>query len=250
MERLGVNIMSIDYKQLETMVREAMFTGGGINEPSAPEGVPHRMPAADHGEKEQDMGDPKANKMYDVALAAREATEELVEALDDPVYDAAYEHAFKASACLRRVLNSLVESGAHPMPDQQVVAPPADMQKYAAQSGKAMGDYAGGAIIGTGFDGMGMEEQQDFSLGKGTVTKQAQAQGTRDRGSAIGKGDVLAGVDSRERAILVDIEKVLTQIADETNLVKYRPVLQTFIKKFMADVKRSEPTEPEPGEAV
>ena len=25
--------MTIDYKQLEALVREAMFTGGGINEP-------------------------------------------------------------------------------------------------------------------------------------------------------------------------------------------------------------------------
>ena len=79
--------MTIDYKQLEALVREAMFTGGGINEPSAPEGVPHRMPAADNDEKEQDKGDPEANRLYDVALAAREAAEKLVEALDEPVYD-------------------------------------------------------------------------------------------------------------------------------------------------------------------
>ena len=46
----------------EALVKEAMFTGGGINEPSAPEGVPHRMPAADNDEKEQDKGDPEANQ--------------------------------------------------------------------------------------------------------------------------------------------------------------------------------------------
>ena len=123
--------MSIDYKQLKSFVKEAMFTGGGINEPSAPEDIPHRMPAADTDSKEQDMGDPKANALYDIALAAREATEKLVEALDDPIYDSAYEAAFKATSCLRNVLNSLEESGAHPMPDQRVVAPPAKMQKYA-----------------------------------------------------------------------------------------------------------------------
>ena len=135
--------MAIDYEQLKGLVKEAMFTGGGINEPSAPDGVPHRMPAAGTEPPEQDQGDPKANKMYDKALAAREATEELVEALDDPVFDNAYEFAFKASACLRRVLNSLEESGAHPMPDQRVVAPPAWMQKY--NDGSSAGDYAGGA---------------------------------------------------------------------------------------------------------
>ena len=53
--------MTIDYKQLEALVREAMFTGGGINEPSAPKGVPHRMPAADDDEKEQDKGDPEGS---------------------------------------------------------------------------------------------------------------------------------------------------------------------------------------------
>ena len=45
---------------------------------------PHRMPAADGADKEQDMGDEDANNMYDIALAAREAAEQLVEALDDP----------------------------------------------------------------------------------------------------------------------------------------------------------------------
>jgi hypothetical protein len=122
--------MSIDYEQLKTLVKEAMFTGGGINEPSAPEGIPIRMPAADISGKEQDMGDPKANKLYEVALKARETTEELIEKLDQPIYDDAYEHAFKASACLRRALNSLIESGAHPMPWQQVVPPPSKQQKF------------------------------------------------------------------------------------------------------------------------
>ena len=81
--------MSIDYEQLKDFVKEAMFTGGGINEPSAPEGIPHRMPGSETEEPEQDKGDPVANDMYDVALAAREATEALVEALDDPTFDAA-----------------------------------------------------------------------------------------------------------------------------------------------------------------
>ena len=132
--------MTVDYKQLRTFVKEAMFTGGGINEPSAPEGVPHRMPAADDPEKEQNMGDSKANELYAIALAAREATEDLVEALDDPVYDGPYENAFKASACLRRVLNEIQALGAHPMPSQHVVPPPTDQQKYAG-FGSSYGGY-------------------------------------------------------------------------------------------------------------
>ena len=146
--------MSIDYKQLRAMVQEAMFTGGGIQEPSAPEGIPHRMPAADTADKEQDMGDPQANELYDMAVAAREATEKLIVALDEPIYDGAYEYAFKASACLRKALNSLEESGAHPMPTDRVVAPPANMQKY---SGSIPYGFGGGSI-GIG-DGGGLEEQ-------------------------------------------------------------------------------------------
>ena len=79
--------MSVDYKQLKILVKEAMFTGGGINEPSAPEGIPHRMPASDTRDKEQDQGDPKANELYSMAVDARAAVEDLVVALDDPFYD-------------------------------------------------------------------------------------------------------------------------------------------------------------------
>ena len=151
--------MSIDYKQLQLLVKEAMFTNGGINEPSAPEGVPHRMPAADKDTPEQDKGDPEANDLYDLALTAREATEQLVEALDEPIYDDAYEQAFKASACLRKALNSLEGSGAHPMPDQRVVAAPEYQQRFSGGSG---GDYAGGGMIGMGGgDFGGLEEQED-----------------------------------------------------------------------------------------
>jgi hypothetical protein len=135
--------MSIDYKQLKSLVKEAMFTGGGINEPSAPEGIPHRMPAAEPPDHEQDMGEPAANEMYDLALAAREAVEKLVEALDSPIFDGAYEHAFKASACMRRALNSIEDAGAHPMSYQRVVAPPVNQQKYDA--GRSAGVYSLGA---------------------------------------------------------------------------------------------------------
>tara|TARA_R110000824_G_scaffold169669_1_gene346808 strand:+ start:1696 stop:2259 length:564 start_codon:yes stop_codon:yes gene_type:complete len=124
--------MTIDYNQLKALVKEAMFTGGGINEPSAPEGIPHRMPSADTTDKEQDMGDPEANNLYAMAVEAREGVEELIVALDAPIFDAAYEHAFKASACLRNAINTIEQAGAHPMPDQRVAAPPRDQQKYNA----------------------------------------------------------------------------------------------------------------------
>lgn len=142
--------MTIDYEQLKRFVKEAMFIGGGINEPSAPKGVPHRMPAADITDKEQDQGDPKANELYAVALTAREATEKLIEALDDPLYDDAYQHAFRATASLRKVLNSIEEMGAHPMPDQRVVAPPPRNQKYTGTAGYLPMTFSGGGELEEG----------------------------------------------------------------------------------------------------
>jgi len=226
--------MTIDYKQLEALVKEAMFTGGGINEPSAPEGVPHRMPAADNDEKEQDKGDPEANRLYDIALAAREATEKLVVALEEPIYDDAYEHAFKASACLRKALNSLEGSGAHPMPSQRVVAPDKEQQPYGMGSAGAMNYYTMG-YAGAGDMGAGLEEQEDSLKGFGTgmVTKQAQAKSELEKSKAIAKGDTLDGVDNKERAMLVQIEKIMTDIAEKDNLVKYRSVLQTTLKNLL-----------------
>jgi len=231
--------MSINYKQLEALVREAMFTGGGINEPSAPDGVPHRMPGAEPPDKEQDMGDDEANEKYDIALAAREATEQLVEALDLPIYDGAYEHAFKASACLRKALNSLVEVGAHPMPIQRVVAPDPGEQMYSA-GGSNAGDFSGGMGgfamgMGDGAGGM-MENENEDSLkdfGSKTTTKSDQVKGTLSRSKAIAGGDILAGVDNRERGMLTQIEKALTKIADEDDLTNYRGPLQTVLKQLL-----------------
>ena len=224
--------MNIDYKQLEALVREAMFTGGGINEPSAPEGVPHRMPAADTDTPEQDKGDPEANHLYDVALAAREAAEKLVEALDEPIYDDAYEHAFKASACLRKALNSLEGSGAHPMPDQRVVAPDKEQQPYGMGGGM---DYYSMGYAGVGDMGAGLEEQENAlkGFGSGMVTKQAQAKGELERSKAIAKGDTLGGIDNKERGMLVQIEKILTDIAEKDDLVKYRSVLENTLKNLL-----------------
>ena len=225
--------MTIDYKQLQTLVKEAMFTGGGINEPSAPEGVPHRMPAADTDTPEQDKGDPEANNLYDLALVAREATEKLVEALDEPIYDGAYEHAFKASACLRKALNDLEDAGAHPMPDQRVVAPAKSQQPYGTGGSGAMNYYSMGYADFGG--GVGLEEQDDAlkGFGSGTVTQQAQAKGELEKSKAIAKGDTLGGVDDKERGMLVQIEKILTDIAEKDDLIKYRSALQNILKNLL-----------------
>lgn len=166
------SLMKVGYDQLKLFVKEALAHDGpgGVMAPSAPADVPYRMPSADTWDKEQDMGDPKANKLYDVALAAREATEALVEALDEPIYDNAYEHAFKASASLRRVLNSLEETGAHPMPSQRVVAPPPKMQKYAGTV-----PYQGTLTYGANSAASEMVEEMEAS--KTPVSKEVKGEG-------------------------------------------------------------------------
>jgi hypothetical protein len=244
--------MSVDYEQLKAFVKEAMYSAGGFADgsaptsggaimgPSAPEGIPHRMPAADTADKAQDQGTKEANRLYDIALAARESTEVLVEALDDPTFDAAYEHAFKASACLRRVLNSLEETGAHPMPSQRVVAPPPGMQKYAG--GANAGGYAGG--LGTNAMAAGIEEAAGSlkGFGSGVTTQSSHAQAEKGKAAAVASGDVLGGVDDRERKILLQIEDVLTDAAEKADLVKYRPLLKTFLTQFLKKIENDPDT--------
>ena len=227
--------MSIDYNQLKKLVL-LEFGGdgpGAVMAAGAPADIPIRMPAAGTETPEQDQGDRKANEMYDLALIAREAAEELVEALDEPIFDSAYEHAFKASANLRRALNSLEETGAHPMPDQRVVPPPPRRQKY---FGGSMGGYAGDAASAEGAIQEAPEQLKGF--GVGTVTQSVHGQKTKTKGAAVAGGKVLQGVDVRERKILLQIEDILTDVADKVDLVKYRPLLTAFLTQFLNKVKK------------
>jgi len=237
--------MTIDYDQLKTLVKEAMFTGGGINEPSAPEGIPIRMPAA---EPSQEEGDPEANALYDVALRAREATEELVAALEDPTFDDTYEYAFKASACLRKALNSLEGMGAHPAPQDRVVAPPSWAQKYNSGGG----DYGGGGMLGYAAGLGGFEEglkskqiseiEEDptkalTQLGIGTMSKSQQGKEKRDLATGIASGEELAGVKPNERKMLQQLEQHLLSMADKGDLTAYK---QYFIKVLKPIIKQIE----------
>ncbi len=239
--------MSIDYTQLKNIVKEALGgdAPGGFVGASAPADVPHRMPAADPSKEE---GDPKANKMYEIALAAREAAEQLVEALDDPTFDDAYEFAFKASAALRRVLNSLEASGASPTPEQRVVAPPADQQKYgsdtsyrptaAASGGTSFGAHAQhGVALSDIAEGPGDEQLVGSRFGQGALSKGAQAAALKAKGTQLAQGDTLGGVDQKERKMLQDLEGILTKVADEDNLLKFRPMTIEYLKKIQALMK-------------
>jgi len=115
---------------------------GGIMDPNMVPFVPHREPAADPPPQSREAT--KEDELYTLALTAREATEELVKALDDPIYDTAYENAFKATQALRKALNALIGVGADPTPAQRVVAPPTDEQPGGQVShGFLPGTYSG-----------------------------------------------------------------------------------------------------------
>lgn len=121
---------------------------GGIMDPNMAPFVPHRMGA---GEPSVDPVDSpveeEASKLYDIALEAREATERLIVALDNPIFDTAYEDAFKATNCLRRVLNSLLDMGASPDPEQRVVAPDTIKQDYSNIENYKAPKFAGGTAV-------------------------------------------------------------------------------------------------------
>jgi len=119
---------------------------GGIMDPNMVPFVPHREPAADPPVEDEEPT--PADLMYQLALKAREATEDLVKALDHPIYDEAYEAAFKATAALRDALNALEGVGADPVPDERVVAPPPYAQGGMAQPWSATSAPTHGAIPG------------------------------------------------------------------------------------------------------
>ena len=74
-------------------------------------------------------------------------------------------------------------------------------------------------------------EEQD-RLGGKSVSKSAQATMARQKGKDIESGTALSGIDNRERAIMVDLEKVIAAIAEEDDLVKYKSALQTVVDKM------------------
>ena len=243
--------MSVNYEQLKLLVHEALAADGpgGMMEPTAPAGVPHRMPVANPTREE---GDPKANKLYVVALTAREAAEKLVEALDEPLFDDAYEFAFKASAALRRVLNALEEAGAKPTPEQRVVAPPPNQQKYSSTT-----NYSGPSAAAAGPTSFGVHAQSGVALSdiseesgqeslagsqfaRGALSKGAHAQAEKAKGSELAQGKTLGGIDQRERKMLQDLENVLTQVADKEDLLKFRPITVEFLKKIQSLMKTKE----------
>ena len=114
---------------IESELNELLGPDGGIMDPNMVPFVPHREPASDPPIGKASEND-EATRLYRIALVAREATEELIVALEDPIYDDAYEGAYKATMSLRQVLNALKEKGAEPTAEEEVVAPPKGEQPW------------------------------------------------------------------------------------------------------------------------
>jgi len=106
---------------------------GGIMDPNMVPFVPHRMPGSDTGNEPREPT--KTDRLYSVAVKARIATEDLVKALDEPIYDQAYEAAFKATMALRDSLNALMAVGAHPPNRERIVAPDVEEQPVGSAVG-------------------------------------------------------------------------------------------------------------------
>lgn len=84
------------------------------------------------------------------------------------------------------------------------------------------------------------EEIENVKLGAKSMTRSAQARAEKERAKDIASGDSLGDVTSRERAILKDVEDILTKIAEKDDLNKYRNQLQSLLKRLL---KRSPDSE-------
>ena len=69
-------------------------------------------------------------------------------------------------------------------------------------------------------------------LGMAGVSRGKQAAFAREKGKGIASGEELSGIDNRERAIMVDLEKIIAAIAEKDDLVKYRSALQAVVNKL------------------
>ena len=101
-----------------------------------------------------------------------------------------------------------------------------------------MGGYAGDAASAEG----GIQEtgspKELKGFGVGTVTQSVHGQKTKTKGAEVAGGKVLQGVDNRERQILLQVEDLLTDVADKVDLVKYRPILSAFLTQFLNKIKK------------
>jgi hypothetical protein len=79
------------------------------------------------------------------------------------------------------------------------------------------------------------QEKKDSLKGFGsqTATQSDQAKASRDRAKDIQSGDKLGDVDNKERAMLLQIQNILTKVAEEEDLLKYRSALEGVLKRLL-----------------
>mgnify|MGYP003990520049 CR=1 FL=1 len=77
------------------------------------------------------------------------------------------------------------------------------------------------------------EEIEKIKLGSNSISRSTQAAAQKKRAKDISSGASLGGITNKERAILQDIEKFLTKIAEKDDLAKYKGALQAILKKMM-----------------
>jgi len=95
-------------------------------------------------------------------------------------------------------------------------------------------------LIGEELSRLALTEEQEATpqrqaLGTQTVSKSKQASLAQQKGKAIASGDALGGIDNRERAIMVDLEKIIAAIAEKDDLIKYKSALQAVVDKIRKD---------------
>ena len=130
--------------------QELREINGGIMDPNMVPFVPHQQPAQDTANPGVPKEPTEADRLYKVAIGARLATEDLVKALDHPIYDEAYESAFKATMALRDALNALESVGAEPENDDRIAAPSKDNQP--------LGSHLGGRYVPMTYTGNTVSE--------------------------------------------------------------------------------------------
>jgi len=89
------------------------------------------------------------------------------------------------------------------------------------------------------------EEIENVKLGSNSISRSTQAADQKKRAKDISSGAALGGITNKERAILQDIEKFLTKIAEKDDLIKYKAPLQALLKKMMGSSPEPESPEPE-----
>ena len=104
----------------------------------------------------------------------------------------------------------------------------------ARQVGEIYELYKGGMAVADAVQKVAAVNEADAAprLGAKAVSKSQQVTQARQKAKGIASGAELAGINNRERAIMVDLEKIIAAIAEKDDLVKYKSSLQAVIDRL------------------